>query len=397
MTGSSRARVRALVAVAAALVVVAGCRPPIVDRGEPAGSGETSAPAETVFATDTPPPAFALKPATETNMEVRLFRAQDPSDAPLQYAQALDSYREVNLVTDLVEPIAGYDVFAVVPNPGTVTAWIGTVADVATEPGGLDLVAVGEISGRDPTVVVRPAADKGKPVSSLHGPVLADSAGAAASVRASLSAAGVTAIPKITLPDDPSAPLDPAPLLDGTARSAAVSVFDGWPRIVEAVAAAGDDPAAWTATPVGPADTSLLGDLIWVRRADYEDPDGRAAINAFVGVVAQSQIACRDAVEDCAGSLAAQSDRTPEGLAWSIDQVDRILFPAPDGIVHIDPAAWARTIAAMGTAGVGGTDRLTFTNDAVDAVARAFGTAVDLTGKDWIPPPTTPLPPDAAQ
>ena len=397
MTRSSGVRSRVLAVAAAALVIVVGCRPPFAGRAESLAPGESAAPSETVYATDAPPPAFALKPATATNIEVRLFRAQGPSDAPLQYAQALDSYREVNLITDLVEPIAGYDVFAVVPIAGTVTAWIGTVADVAAEPDGLDLVAVGEMSGRDPTVVVRRAADKSKPIGALRGPVLADTSGAAASVRASLVAAGVTAVPKVVLPDDPSAPFDPTPLFDGTAKSAAVSVFDGWPRIEEALAANGDNPAAWSSTPVGPPDTALLGDLIWVRAADFADPDGRAAINAFVGVVAQSQIACRDAVEDCAGSLATQSDRTAEGLAWSIDQVDRILFPAPDGIVHIDPAAWARTIAAMGTAGVSGTSRLIFTNDAVDAVTKAFGTAIDLTGKDWTPPPTTPLPPDAAQ
>ena len=395
MTGPRRPKSRLLLAISAGLVVLAGCRPAIVDQGGTPGPNGSPAPAETVYATDTPPPAFALKPATVTNMEVRLFRAQGPADAPLQYAQALDSYRQVNLIADLVAPIAGYDVFAVVPAPGTVTAWIGTVADVAAAPADLSLVAVGEIAGRDPTVVVRPAAAKGKPIETLAGPILADSAGAAAGIRATLAAAGVPRPPTITLPDDLSAPFDPTSLLDGTDKSAVVSVFDGWPRILEAVAAGGAKQSTWNETPLNGPDASLLGELIWVRRADFTDPDGRAAINAFLRVVAQSQVACRDAVQDCAGSLAAQSDRTQDGLAWSIDQIDRILFPSPDGIVHIDPAAWARTIAAMGTAGVAGTDRLTYTNDAVDAVTRAFGAAIDLTGKDWVPPPATPLIPGA--
>jgi hypothetical protein len=99
----------------------------------------------------------------------------------------------------------------------------------------------------------------------------------------------------------------------------------------------------------------------------------------------------RTSNQDCAGSLAAQSDRTRDGLAWSIDQLDRLLFPSADGIVHIDPAVWARTIAAMTAAGVAGAAQLTFTNDAVDTVTKAFGTAIDLTGKGWMPPPATPL------
>jgi NitT/TauT family transport system substrate-binding protein len=389
---------RQLAAVmAAALLVAAGCRPAFVDQGGPAGTdGSAGAdgsagPAETAYPTDAPPPAFALKPATETNVQVRFFRGQGTEEAPLQYAQALDSYREVNLIVDLVPPIAGYDVFSVDPAAGTVTAWVGTVADVAPAPAGLALVAIGEVSGRDPTVIVRPSAEGSRPIRDLRGPVLADTTGAAASLRATLAAAGVTTPPTIVLPGDPSAPFDPTPLLDGTAKSAAVSLFDGWARIEEALAAAGEDPTAWTEAPVGTVEGALLGDLIWVRRADFEDPDARAAINAFVGVVAQSQIACRDALEDCAGTLAAQSDRTPEGLAWSIDQIDRLMFPAPDGIVHIDSAAWDRTIAAMGAAGVDGAALLTFTNDAVDAVTKAFGAAIDLTGKDWTPPPATPL------
>ena len=256
-----RTGTRLLVIAAAAALLFGACRPEIVDTGATTEPNGSPAPAETVYATDTPPPAYALKPATVTNMEVRLFRAQGPADAPLQYAQALDSYRQVNLIVDLVSPIAGYDVFAVAPVEGTVTAWIGTVADVAAAPPDLGLVAVGEIAGRDPTVVVRPAADKSKPISALRGPVLADSAGAAASLRAAFVEAGATP-PTITLPDDLSAPFDPTPLLDGTDKSAAVSVFDGWARIEEAVAAAGDDPAAWVETPVSPADTALLGELI---------------------------------------------------------------------------------------------------------------------------------------
>jgi NitT/TauT family transport system substrate-binding protein len=185
-------------------------------------------------------------------------------------------------------------------------------------------------------------------------------------------------------------------LLDGTDKSAAVSVFDGWPRILEAVAAAGGKQSAWNETPLNGPDSSLLGELIWIRQADFTDPDGRAAINAFLGVVAQSQVACRDAVQDCAGSLAAQSDRTQDGLAWSIDQLDRLLFPSPDGVVHIDPAAWTRTIAAMSAAGVAGAATLTFTNDAVDSVTKTFESAMDLAGKGWTPPPATPLVPGTA-
>ena len=161
MIAPLRATLGALLAVGLAAGLVAACRPPLADETDPSGPDSSPGAAETVYPTNTPPPAFALKPATETNVQARLFRAQDAAEASLQYAQALDSYREVNLIVDLVPPIAGYDLFAVDPAAGIVTAWIGTVADVAPAPADLDLVAVAEVSGRDPTVVVRPAAGSG--------------------------------------------------------------------------------------------------------------------------------------------------------------------------------------------------------------------------------------------
>jgi hypothetical protein len=45
----------------------------------------------------------------------------------------------------------------------------------------------------------------------------------------------------------------------------------------------------------------------------------------------------------------------------------------------------------MTAAGVSGVDSLAYTNDAVDSVTKAFGSALDLTGAGWTPPPATPL------
>ena len=389
MTRPAGRRTRLLVAVAATTLLVGACRPPIGEGGEQDGSGG----APTVYPTDTPPPAFALKPETETNVQVRLFRGQGPADAALQYAQALDSYREVNLLVDIAPPIVGYDVFEVDPAAGIVTAWIGTLADVVAAPADLDLVAAGELVGLDPTVLVRPAAAADEPIGNLASPVVAETAGAAASLQAALAEAeaGSSTAQEILLLEDPAAPFDPSPLLAGTAPAGAASLYDGWARTQEALAAAGEDPASFAAAALRPEGQELLGELIWVLRKDFEDSAGRAAINAFVGVVVQSQIACRDALEDCAGTVAAQSDRTPDGIVWSLDQLNRLLFPAPDGIVHVDPAAWDRTVAAMRAGGLAGLERLTFTNDVVDTVSAAFGDRLDLTGATWTPPPEVPL------
>ncbi len=375
-----------------ACLLVAACRPPIAAENPDIADGGSGAPA----ASPTPAPAVALRPEARTSVSARLFRSFNAADAGLQYAQALDSYAESNLVIDIAPPIVGYDPFAVEPAPDSVTVWVGSAADVApAAAAGLDLRAVGEITGRDATVLALPSDRQGEPLSALAGQtVLADTETSAAAVRAALAGAGVDP-QKVTIltPDDPSAPFDPTPLFDGTATAAAVSLYDGWARIVESLAAQGADPASWTQASVWPEGGEPLGELVWARAEDIADPALRPAITAFLGVVAQSQIACSQNVEDCAGAASAQSDRTPEGIAWSIDQLDRLLFPAPDGIAHIDPAAWDRTLAAASAAGVDGAAGLTFTNDLVDAVLAALGPSLDVHGADFVPRDDLPLVP----
>jgi NitT/TauT family transport system substrate-binding protein len=378
---------RALVGLLVLALLLAACRPAIVDT-------ESAAPGETVdTSTPSPEPAAALQPDVQVSVEVRLFRGFGPADAPLQYAQALDLYRPVNLVVDIAPPIAGYDPFQVDPAADVVAVWIGAVADVApAAASGLKLEAVGEVTGRDTTVLV--AEGKGPlKLAALKGKtVIADTTASAASLHAALSAAGVPIdTVDITLPDDPSAPFDPSPLLDGTAPAAAVSVYDGWARVQEAAVAAGMDPAAYYAQSLRDPATDILGELVWVQTADMSDAKLRSAVAAFLATLGKAEVSCRDAVEDCAGAAAAQSDRTPEGIAWSIDQLDRLLWPTQDGILHVDPGAWDRTLAGMKAAGIEGSDGLTMTNDIVDKVLVVLRPTVDVNGTGWKPRDDLPL------
>ena len=369
-------------------LIVGACRPPI-GVVEPS-AGETVAPA------DTPPPAAKLKPENLTNVQIRLFRGLGPADAALLYGQALDSYRDANLTADISPPIFGYEPFAVEPAEDTVTVWVGTVSDVAPSvAAGLKLVAVGELSGRDPTVLAGMKKTLPKKLSDLEGGIVAvDTAAAGESLLAAVAAdGGDPSAVQIQAPDDPSAPFDPTPLLDGTAVAAAVSDYDGWARIQERIVLNGDDLKTVTDRLLGDEASPLLGELIWAQQADVDSSSLGPAITALLGVLGQTQIACRDAVEDCASVFSSGSDRTPEGLAWSIDQVDRTLFPAPDGILHIDPASWDRTITAMTSAGVPDVDQLAFTDDLVDAVVAAIGSELDLTGASWTPRTDLPLSP----
>jgi NitT/TauT family transport system substrate-binding protein len=369
-------------------ILLAACRPSINYLGS-AAPGQFAGAAASASAE----PAAKLQPDQQVGVQVHLFRGLNAADAPLQYAQALDIFRPVNLEVNLAPPIPGYDPFAVEPAPASIDLWVGTVADVAPAVAeGLSLEAVGEVTGKDPTVLVTKGstatASAPPDLSSLAGKsVLADTTGAAASLRAALVAAGMApATVKIVLPDDPSAPFDPTQMLDGSVAAAAVSAYDGWARIQEAAFAAGVDPAAFHAQPLREAGQDILGELVWVQTKDLADPQLKAAVAAFLATLGTAQVDCRNALQDCAGTAAAQSDRSQQGIAWSIDQLDRLLFPSQDGILHIDEAAWSRTIAAMQAADVTGTASLTMSDALVDEVLAAVKSSIDVYGTNWTPP-----------
>ncbi len=397
-----------LLAFGLAFVLVAACRPAIADETDtgPVTADATPAPGQTFFVaesdrpseTDAPStgpatpepsleaiatavPAQALKPSQQVNVQVRLFHGYEASDAALLYAEALNHYPDVNLVVDIAPPISGYDIFAVDSAPAVVPIWIGTAGDVAVAAArGVTLQAVGELTGRDSTVLVTPKKTAAKGVAGLRGKVLVDGTQAAATLRA----AGLPSAASILTADDPGAPFDPSPLFDGTASAAAVNTYEGWARIQEGAVTAGLDPVAFVATPLHAPDAAVLGELIWVQPSDLKDADLRAAVTAFLGVVAQGQVECRDNLDDCAATAGAQSDRTPDGIAYSIDQLDQALFPSKDGILHIDPAEWDRTMALLGKAKVSGIETLTFSNDLVDAVLEALA-SLDIHGTGWKP------------
>jgi hypothetical protein len=401
-------------------LVVASCRPSIADNGDGGDNGgpttaaaptdtpaptPTLAPGQTPGPTESPEPtvaitpevsttvvetalpALALKPTDQVNVEVQLFTGFGPDVAPLQYGEALDRYRPVNLIVNLAPPIVGYDPFQVAPAPDVVPLWVGTVADMApSAASGRMFEAVGELTGRDSTVLVT---RKGGPTSpaAVKGPLLADTPGAVASF---LGAGGIASAVKVELPDDPSAPFDPTDLISSKVKAAVVSVFDGWARIEEAAVAAGLKASAFQVEPLRTPAQSIAGELIWAQPSDLSDPQLHAAVAAFLGTVGQSEVDCRDAIEDCASVASAQSDRQLPGIEWSINVLDGLLFPSSDGILHIDDAEWTRTQAAMTTAGVKGLSNLTYTNDIVNAVLAALS-SLDVHGATWKPRTDLPL------
>jgi NitT/TauT family transport system substrate-binding protein len=139
--------------------------------------------------------------------------------------------------------------------------------------------------------------------------------------------------------------------------------------------------------------TAMLQDAIWADTAKLSDPAYCGTAIAFVKASIQGWAYCRDNLDACAELVVAQGSQLGAShQQWQMNEINKLVWPSPDGIGVIDQAAWDQTVAvALGTKNADGATVITaapsdgaYTNDIVNA-ALAELTDVDTTGSDYAP------------
>jgi NitT/TauT family transport system substrate-binding protein len=192
---------------------------------------------------------------------------------------------------------------------------------------------------------------------------------------------------------DPSAPFDITPLVDGTAVTAWVTDFDGLARAYEAYRA--DDGVQYGIAGVKrilttSSDSPLAGVGIWAHKGDLANEDLLISTAAFLVSLASGAASCRDSALDCAGVVEANalSDRSGDALVWSVNEVNRSMWPAPEGVLAVNSAALDAAIAAASAAGWAiGSVRSTDLIDtkALELALANLPAALDVNGATWTP------------
>jgi NitT/TauT family transport system substrate-binding protein len=140
----------------------------------------------------------------------------------------------------------------------------------------------------------------------------------------------------------------------------------------------------------------MLQDAIWAdgERLATDDAYRDIAVR-LVTASLQGWAYCRDNVEACRDLVVAQGSQLGNShQLWQMNEINQLIWPAPNGVGFIDQAAWDRTAEiAQNTANLEGTTVLTappdaeaFTNDIVtEALANLEEIGVDTTGEDYQP------------
>ncbi len=142
--------------------------------------------------------------------------------------------------------------------------------------------------------------------------------------------------------------------------------------------------------------TAMLQDAIWANTEKLEsDKAYQDQTVKFLQASFEGWIFCRDNAEQCRDIVVAQGSKLGAShQLWQMNEINKLIWPSPDGIGIVDEAAWEQTVqVASETKNAEGAtvitkapEGLAYTNDyAEQAVAALKADGADMTGDDFKP------------
>ena len=350
---------RSLASILSIALIAVACRPPVGGSVEPSASSI----------------AGELRPSKEISVTVHLPGAPDALTAPLAYAAASETIATAGITLNQVAPTAGEAPFPLITSESGLQLYFATPdAVLASETARTSLVMIANLQQTTSMALVAPAggattaADlSGKRilVQGITGdevPLLA--------LLAREGAQNVTA----EFPADSSIPLDLTPLFDGTYAAAFLTRYDGLARAQEFI-------SLESGLPVGPDGITIvdLGDMssvfglgVWMEKSAQEDEDLSIAAALILIGLTDGLAFCRDEPSECASIFeqGGETDRFGDSLAWSVDQFNASVWPAPKGVLDV---------VSVSVAGV------TVSNQILERAIANLPTGIDRNGEGWTP------------
>ncbi|MFF3223855.1 ABC transporter substrate-binding protein [Nocardia suismassiliense] len=90
---------------------------------------------------------------------------------------------------------------------------------------------------------------------------------------------------------------------------------------------------------------AMLQDAIWANTEKLQDAKYQEQTVKFIAASLKGWVFCRDNLDKCRDiTVAPGSTLGATHQQWQINEVNKLIWPAPAGIGMVDPAAWARTV-----------------------------------------------------
>jgi NitT/TauT family transport system substrate-binding protein len=192
---------------------------------------------------------------------------------------------------------------------------------------------------------------------------------------------------------------DMSGLLSGDIDAAEAMTYNEYAQVLEAVNPETDElyqPEDFNVVSYEEVGVGMLQDAIWADGERLESDEAyRDVAVRFVTASLQGWAYCRDNVEECRDIVLARGSRLGAShQLWQMNEINKLIWPAENGVGFIDEAAWDRTVQlALETPNLEGATVLTqpaddaaFTNDIItEAHANLEDLGVDITGEGFQP------------
>ncbi|HEX6956164.1 MAG TPA: ABC transporter substrate-binding protein [Agromyces sp.] len=140
---------------------------------------------------------------------------------------------------------------------------------------------------------------------------------------------------------------------------------------------------------------AMLQDAIWADTERLESDEAyQETTVAFLKAVIKGWAFVRDNPEDASEiTIAAGSGWGPSHELWMVNETNKLIWPAPNGIGVIDEAAWDQTVeGALSAVNESGASPITeeppasaWTNEYIEQAIEELGDEVDTTGESFEP------------
>ena len=188
-------------------------------------------------------------------------------------------------------------------------------------------------------------------------------------------------------------------LLSGDIDAAEAMTYNEYAQVLEAVNPDTGElytPDDLNVVSYEQAGVGMLQDAIWADGERLANDDSYIDIaGRFVAASLQGWAYCRDNVQECRDIVVAKGSKLGDShQLWQMNEINKLIWPAPNGVGYIDQAAWDRTVQiAMNTPNLEGATVLTapptdgaFTNDIVTlALTDLNDMGIDTTGENYAP------------
>jgi NitT/TauT family transport system substrate-binding protein len=133
--------------------------------------------------------------------------------------------------------------------------------------------------------------------------------------------------------------------------------------------------------------TAMLQDGLWARQSWLEEGNNEEVAMRFLQASFRGWMYCRDNPDDCVQYSVNRGSIWGRGhLAWMMNEINKLVWPAPDGIGALDQDVLAQTVDTATSAGIlaADPDDAAFRSDLREAALA--GIDGDTTGADWEAP-----------